>query len=258
MKIDCSFEIRSSMGLYELRDLFDLLHRYFPEIPADPRKIGSNENSSEKDRTINELNELLDRHRKDAEKSNAKIESLNAELKDAKEYYQLAAEESSKKDAQIKELTEENTKKISELQREHTRELNKVKDEKEKEIQKLQKDLNDLMKRISVYEPSLSGDVGEDKYFSIEGPILNETLSDDAPIIGRVDVDGNAIYQFNVEKGPHKSMCQKIAELEQFFDIVDHIDGANHISMCEWGKAKYNNGTMVPIEPKAKIKLTRE
>ena len=180
------------------------------------------------------------------------------ELKEAKEYARLAEDDSKQKDAQIKKLTEENATKYNELQSNFTKEINKVKDEKEKEIAKLNKQINDLMKRISVYEPSLSGDVGDDKYFGIEGPILNETLSDDAPIIGRVDVDGNAIYQFNVEKGPHKSMCQKIAELEQFFDIVDRIEGANHISMCEWGKAKYNNGTMVPIEPKAKIKLTRE
>ena len=87
MKIDCSFEIRGgSIGIYELKDLFDLLHKYIPEIPADPRKIGSNENSSEKDRTINELNELLERHRKDAEKSSKKIDSLDEELKEAKEF----------------------------------------------------------------------------------------------------------------------------------------------------------------------------
>ena len=256
MKIDCSFEIRSSMSLYELGDLFDLLHRYFPQIPTDPQKIASNESSSEKDRTINELYELLDS--KDAEESIAKIKSLNAELKDAKEKYQLAKKESSEKDSQIKELTEENAKKNSELQCEHTRELNKVKDEKEKEIQKLQKDLNDLMKRISVYEPSLSGDVGDNKYFCIEESILNETLSDDAPIIGRVNVDGNAIYQFNVEKGPHKSMCQKIEELKQFFDIIDCIEDSNHICIVEWGKGFFKNGTLVSIEQKAKIKLTRE
>lgn len=259
MKNDCSFEIRSSMSLYELRDLFDLLHRYFPEIPADPRKIGSTENSSEKEREINELREFNKRYQKDAEKTNKKLESLEAELNEAKDYARFAEEESKQKDVQIKELTEENATKYNELQREHTKELNKVKDEKEKEIAKLNKQINDLMKRISVYEPSLSGDVGDDKYFIIEGPILNETLSDDAPIIGRVDVEGNAIYQFNVEKGPHKSMCQNIAELERFFDIVDRIEGANHISMCEWGKAKFNNGTMIPLEPqKAKIKLTRE
>ena len=252
-------EIRNgSIGIYELKDLFDLLHKYFPEIPADFRKIGSNENSSDKDREINEQNELIKRYQKEVEKNAKKLESLDAELKEAKEYARLAEDDAKQKDAQIKKLIEENVTKCNELQSGFTKELNNVKDEKEKEIAKLNKQINDLMKRISVYEPSLSGDVGDDKYFSIEGPLLNETLSDDAPIIGRVDVDGNAIYQFNVEKGPHKSMCQKMAELEQFFDIVDRIEGANHISMCEWGKAKYNNGTMVPIEPKAKIKLTRE
>lgn len=259
MKIDCSFEIRNgSIGIYELKDLFDLLHKYIPEIPADFRKIGSNENSSDKDREINEQKELIKRYQKDVEKNAKKLESLDAELKEAKEYARLAEDDAKQKDAQIKKLTEENATKCNELQSSFTKELNNVKDEKEKEIANLNKQINDLMKRISVYEPSLSGDVGDDKYFSIEGSLLNETLSDDAPIIGRVDVDGNAIYQFNVEKGPHKSMCQKMAELEQFFDIVDRIEGANHISMCEWGKAKYNNGTMVPIEPKAKIKLTRE
>lgn len=258
MKIDCSFEIRSSMGIYELRDLFDLLHRYFPDIPADPRKIGSIENSLEKDRNINELNELLKRYSKDAEKSAAKIESLVADLKEAKDNSQMVLEESNKKSAQIKKLTEENETKISELQFEYTKELNRLKDEKEKEIQTLHKEINDLKKRISAYEPSLIGDVGDNKYFSIEGQMLYQTLSDDAPIIGRVGVDGNALYQFNVEKGAHKSMCQKIAELENFFEIVDSVERANHISICEWGKAKYHNGTLVPIEPKAKIKLTRE
>lgn len=258
MKINCSFEIRSSMSIYELRDLFDLLHRFFPDIPADPREIGSIENSLDKDRLIKELNESLNKSRKDEEKSAANIKSLSAELKEAKDYSQMVEEESDKKSTQIKKLTEENETKISELQCEHSKELNRLKDEKEKEIQTLQKEINDLRKRISAYEPSLSGDVGDNKYFSIEGSIFNQTLSDDAPIIGRVGVDGNAIYQFNVEKGPHKSMCQKIAELEYFFEIVDSVERANHISICEWGKAKYDNGTMVPIEPKAKIKLTRE
>lgn len=259
MKIDCSFEIRNgSIDIYELKDLFGLLHKYIPEIPADFRKIGSNENSSDKDRVINQLTESIKIYQKDAEKAAKKMESLDAELKEVKEYARLAEDDAKQKDAQIKKLNEENAKKYNELQSSFTKELNNVKDEKEKEIAKLNKQINDLMNRISVYEPSLSGDVGNDKYFSIEGPLLSETLSDDAPIIGRVDVDGNAIYQFNVEKGPHKSMCQKMPELEQFFDIVDRIEGANHISMCEWGKAKYINGSMVPIEPKAKIKLTRE
>lgn len=258
MKIDCSFEIRSSMGIYELRELFYLLHRLFPDIPEDPRKIGSIENSLEKDRSINDLNELVKRYRKDEEKSTAKIESLDAELKEAKDFSQMVREERDKKSAQIKKLLEENETKISELQFEHSKELNRLKNEKEKEIQTLQKEINDLKKRISAYEPSLIGDVGDNKYFSIEGQMLYQTLSDDAPIIGRVGVDGNALYQFNVEKGAHKSMCQKIAELENFFEIVDSVEMANHISICEWGKAKYHNGTLVPIEPKAKIKLTRE
>ena len=75
--------------------------------------------------------------------------------------------------------------------------------------------------------------------------------------LGKVDGEGNAIYQFNVEKGHHKENIMRINELSDFFEIVDRIDEANHIGMGEWGKAKYNNGTMVVIA-KAKIKLTRE
>ena len=39
-------------GLHEIKDLFDLLHRYFPNIPDDPKKIGAPSSAdSEKDKT---------------------------------------------------------------------------------------------------------------------------------------------------------------------------------------------------------------
>jgi vacuolar-type H+-ATPase subunit I/STV1 len=245
-------------GKYELRDLFDLLHRYYPEIPADPNKIGSNPNGdSEKDRTIRELNEEIKRHVKENASNTEKINRLEQEFNEAKEYAKLAEEESQKKAKRIEQLTEEHAQKYAELRRDSQEEINKIKEEKDKQISSLNKQVDDLLKKISVYEPSFAGDVSSYKFFNIEGPILSETMADDAPFIGKVDIDGNAIFQFNAEKGPHKYFSQNISKLENFCDVIDNIDGANHIGLDAWGKGKFLNGTLAIIE-KSKIKLTRE
>lgn len=255
-QINYSFD--PTRGMCELRDLFDLLHKYHSEIPADPNKIGCNSNGdSEKDRTIRELNEEIKRHVKENASNTDKISKLELELNKAKEHAKLAEEESKDKTKKIEQLTEEHAKKYAELRRDFQEEINKLKEEKDKQISSLNKQVDDLSKKISVYEPLFAGDVSSDKFFKIEGPILGETMADDAPFIGKVNIDGNAIFQFNAEKGPHKYFSQNISELENFCDVIDNIDGANHIGLDTWGKGKFRNGTLV-ITEKSKIKLTRE
>jgi len=244
---------------YELKDLFVFLNKYYDYIPDNPQKLRSANYgvSSDKDRKINELNELLKHNQKDVEGKDKELESLRSKLKEAEGYAKLLDDKIKQKEDRINRLMSENALKEKELQERYTESINSIKIEKEQEIAKLSKELDDLRKRLSVYEPSLIGDTGEDKFFVFSKYNLDETLDASAPIIGKVDGEGNAIYQFNVEKGHHKENIMRINELSDFFEIVDRIDEANHIGMGEWGKAKYNNGTMVVIA-KAKIKLTRE
>lgn len=244
---------------FELNDLFILLSKYYSYIPSDPNKLrrASFENDPDKDRKIKDQQDMLNRYAKDTEKNNARIDDLNRKLDEAQSRYKLAEDEIKQKDEKIKKLTDELSDHLKKSKEELSSEVNRVKEEKEKEIAKRSKQVNDLLKRVSIYEPSLSGDITDDKYFEFRHGTLEETLSDDAPVVGRVDVDGNANYQFNVDKGPHKTWSQRIDELKEYFEIADAIEGANHISWSEWGTARYNSGTMA-ILTKAKIKLTRE
>lgn len=244
---------------FELNGLFSLLNKLYSYIPSDPAKFKrvNFENSSEKDRKIKDQQDMLDRYVKDTEKNNARIDELNKQLDEAQSLNKIAEDEINEKTKKIEKLTDELSNHIKKSSEQLTLEVNKVKEEKEKEIAKLTKQISELMKKIAVYEPSLNGDITGDKYFNFYNGTLEETMSDDAPVIGKIDVEGNAIYQFNVEKGQHKTWSQNSEELKVYFDIIDSIDGANHISMSEWGMAQYNGGFMA-IKTKAKIKLTRE
>lgn len=242
-------------GSYEIKDLFDLLHRYYPDIPADPKSFNKQNfvSDSEKDRTIRELNELIKRHEIDNEKNNKELESLRGKLKETEELY----EEAKKLSIQIEKLKEENAAKEEKYQTDFKNEINKIKSEKEEEIALLRKQIEWYVKKLANYEPSLNGDVGNEKYFNIDGVNLQETFSSDAPFIGKVDADGNAIFTFNVDKGPHKYYAQNVSEIENYCEIIDSVEGTNHIGLGEWGKGKFNNGLLVVVE-KAKIKLVRE
>ena len=252
-------------GLYEIKDLFDLLHRYFPNIPDDPKKIGVPSSSdSEKDKTIRDLNEAIKRHQKEHEKNRETITDLEQKLKDAEGMNKIYDEDTERLSKQVKEKIAENEKLIAEHANKEIKLMNDFKEEKSKieqehqsEIQKLNKEIEQLIKKLNIYEPSLNGDTGSDKYFNVEGPNLGETLSADAPFIGKVDMEGQTIFNFNVEKGPHKYFSQHPEELDNYCEIIDSLEGANHIGLGEWGQGKYHNGLLV-VTKKAKIKLVRE
>ena len=237
---------------YEIKDLFDLLHKFYPEIPADPKSFYKQNSSadSEKDSKIRELNETIKRHEKENEKNNKKIDSLREKLKEAEELSKMASD-------QNKKLIDENAEKETKLRTEFKTEINKIKEEKEKEIASLNKQIESYVKKLAIYEPTLNGDTGNDKFFRIDKSNLEETFSSDAPFIGKVDVEGNAIFNFNVERGQHKYYAQNVYELENYCEIIENIEGANHIGLGEWGKGKFHDGLLV-VTQKAKIKLVRE
>lgn len=244
---------------YEIKDLFDFLHKLYPEIPADPKSYNKQNSSadSEKDRTIRELNDIIKKHEKENEKNNKEIESLREKLKEAEELSKMESDEVEKLSNQNKNLIDENAKNETKLRTEFKSEINKIKEEKEKEIASLNKQIESYAKKLAIYEPTLNGETGNDRFFRIEGSNLEETLSSEAPFIGKVDVEGNAIFNFNVEKGPHKHFAQNPSELENYCEIIESIEGANHIGLSEWGKGKFLNGSLV-VTTKAKIKLVRE
>ena len=261
-QINYSFDPKS---IYELGDLFDLLHRYYPEIPADYRKIGApNSSDSEKDKAIRELNKEIELHQKENEKNVARISELEQQLKDAQELCKIAEDDSERFSQQIKGMKAENDRLVAEhaekeqkLNNDFKDKLNTIKEEKEKDIASLQKQISELVKKLAIYEPSLNGGTEEDKFFNIEGINLSETYDDSAPFIGKVNANGDAIFNFNNDKGQHQFYSQNPSDLESFCEILDSVDGANHIGLGEWGKGKYNRGLLV-ITQKAKIKLTRE
>lgn len=225
-------------GLFEIKDLFDLLHRYYPEIPADPKKIGAPSSSdSEKDKTIRDLEEKITICQREDEKNTAKITEL---------------------EQKIEKLVATHTEKETKLKNDFKEEKSKIEQEHQSEIQKLNKEIEQLIKKLNIYEPSLNGDTGSDKYFIVEGPNLKETLSADAPFIGKVDMEGQTIFNFNVEKGRHKYFSQHPEELENYCEIIDSLEGANHIGLGEWGQGEYHHNGLLVVTKKAKIKLIRE
>lgn len=245
---------------YEIKDLFTVLNKFYPYIPDDPKKLENMTVGSdpEKDRTIQDLREEIKVRQRDADKQTKEIETLTSKLQETERLLKISEDDNKQGKEELNKLQENFSLKEQELNQSFTAELTKVKTEKEKEIAKLNKDIAELSKRISIYEPSIIGDTGENKFFNIEGSYLNETLSKDAPIVGKVGLNGMAMYQFNVEKGPHKTFSQNTAELGNFFEVIEQIDGSNHISIGEWGTAKFNNNGTMSVITKAKIKLTRE
>lgn len=245
---------------HDINDLFVLLNKLDPKIPADPRSytIQGNANVAEYERKIKEQDELLKRYEKQTSQDAAVNEDLRKKLEEADGYLKLAQEEINQKNSQIDTLRQEKVDIEVKLNQDFQAEINKVKDEKEKEINNLNKQIKDLVKKLAEYEPMIgTGEGSESKYFRIEGNDLAETMDDRAPFIGKVKVNGDASFQFNTEKGPHKKYSQDCSELEPFCVIVEKLENANHINIAKWGAGKYLNG-ILKVNDKAQIKLTKE
>lgn len=256
-QINYSFD--PTKGRYEIKDLFDLLHRFYPEIPDDPYNYNkqNSANNLEKDREIQELNGIIEKQKNETENKNKEIESLKEKLKDAEESSKMRSEEVEELQNQIKKINEESTAKEDKLQTDFKNEIDKLKEEKEREIASLNKQLENYKMKLALYEPTMNGDTGSDIFFNIEGCNLLHTNSSDAPFIGKVDVEGKAIFTFNVERGQHKYYVQNVSELKDYCDIIESVEGANHIGLGEWGKGQFHNGLLI-VTTKAKIKLVKE
>lgn len=206
---------------------------------------------------VKEFVDFHDKYLSNISTDSHKIDTSTSELEKENENCRLNDE--------IKRLEDENSNLKQEVQifnekeKEHYSELERIKNEKDKDVASLNEQIKDLKKKLAIYEPSLNGDIGDKMFFKIEGTHLKETRDDTAPFVGnKVDVEGNAIFNFNVEKGSHILYSQNISELEKFCEILDSsIDEANHIIIREWGKGKYVNGYL-NMKSKAKIQLTRK
>lgn len=264
-QIHYSFDPTRGFNSFEIKDLFDLLHRYYPEIPDDPKKIGAPSSfDSEKDRTIRELNDIIKKHEKENEKNVSTINELEQKLKDAQDMEKVALDDSERlsqqvndKIAEIKKLASEYAENEKKLQNDFKNEKDKIEQEHQREVQKLNKEIEQLKEKLNYYDPTFNGEQSSDKYFNVEDKNLVETKSYDAPFIGKVSAEGKTIFSFNFEKGPHKYYSQNPNELENFCEITEIIEGANHIGREEWGQGKFSNGLLV-VSKKAKIKLIRE
>lgn len=234
----------------DLKTSFKILHSIIPEIPEDYTKIGSaNNNDSEKDKRIKELEERLKTCEEEKKKE---LDNIQKQLDEKNKNSQLIQKELEQKDTLIETLQGEKEAVLSN-QEKLEQEIKRLNNENTE----LSEQVKNLKNKISIYDPSYSSDHNEKKYFNIEGMQLIETMSDDAPIISNVYADGKAKFQFNFEKGPHKYMSQNKATLENFFEITKEFEGANHISIVEWGEARYQNGILT-VDTKAKINLTRD
>lgn len=211
-------------GLSELNKLFDLLHKYYEYIPADP----------------NELKILSD--------SNKKKDNQIQELSKEKEDLQKKIQEYSILESKYNNLIHQNQEKEKEIT-----------EEKEKEIASLTKTIENLRKRLSVYEPSPNDNIESDLlFFNIDKEHgLKRTMNASAPFVGKVKNTGNVSFTFNVDKGPHKQYSQNPSELESLCEIIDRTDNANHISLGKWGEGVLANNYLY-VTKKAQIKLTRE
>lgn len=238
MQIQITFD--STKDLDELREFFTNFDKFYQEKTVNFEKIDVQVpiNIGE-DRTNYGFNELKEHEDKDEnEKNSEKIMLLEQQLKNAVE--------------KLERLEREN----SQLKNAKT-ELENQSQKCELEFKKITEEKNDLRKRLNVYEPILDGDVSN-KYFKIEDLNLTETGYENAPFIGKVGMDGKVIFHFNEENGPHEKYSQDPSELTAFCDIIESIDGANHISLGKCGTGTFYGAGLLRVESKAEIKLTRE
>lgn len=244
----------------DINDLFVLLNKLDPKIPADPGSYTTqgNVNVAEYERKIKEQDELLKRYEKQTSQDAAVNEDLRKKFEEADGCLKLAQEEINQKNSQIDTLSREKVDIEVKLTQDSKDEINKVKAEKDEEINELNTQIKKLIEKLSGYEPMIGNGEGVDtKYFKIAGNNLEETGDWSAPFIGKVEVNGDALFQFNAEKGPHMKYSQDSTELEKFCDIVEKIDNANHISWVKWGTGKFT-GDILKVSTKAQIKLTKE
>ena len=251
----------------EINDLFNFLHCLYPEITDNPMMIGAPSIlDTEKDREICELNNKEKDYQMKYEDNSKIIIELKQKLKEVEDRNKINEQEKENLFKQIKEISAEKESLISQhaeketkLQDDFETEKRRIEQEHQTEVQKLNKEIEQLKKNLNHYVPTLNGEVSLDLYFNVDGETLIKTYDDTAPFIGKVGFDGRqTIFNFNVDKGPHKYYSQNPQELKNYCEIIESIDGANHIGLGEWGQGMLYNGYSLRLTKKAKIKLDRE
>ena len=221
--IELKYTFNINKGLSELDELFDFLHRYYEYIPANYNDIKSlSDSNRQKTDRINELEKQLEY---------LKQEKLNL----------------SNRETEYKKKIDEHDENVERINKEH-----------ETEVCSLKNQIEELKKKISRYEPILNGEIDSEKYFKITNDtLLEETMDNEAPFVGKIDAEGNAIFNFNVDKGKHNYYSQNHYLLQNFCEITKISDGViNKINPGECGKGHYNNGVLF-VRSKAKISITR-
>ena len=250
----------------EIYDLFNFLHRLYPEITDNPMKIGAPSISdTEKDREICELNNKEKNYQMKYEDNSKIIIDLNQKLQEVEDRNKINEQDKESLSKQIEEINAEkeslirqHAEKETKLQNDFETEKRRIEQEHQTEVQKLNKEIELLKKKLNHYEPTLNGEHSSDKKFNVEGQNLRETYDENAPFIGKVGLEGQTIFNFNLDKGPHKYYSQNPQELKNYCEIIESMDGANHIGLGEWGQGTLYNGGLLVVAKKAKIKLVRE
>ncbi len=213
-----------------------------------------------------ELQEDINRHQQNNIKNEEKIKKLNEELdalRDENEHKIIEAEENKKL---FEEACEDNKKmkaeyelKLQEKDAEKKREINRVIDFRKGEERKLQDKIDELLKQLEIYNPSLNMRTNaETTYYKVDGNMLVETNIKDAPYMAQSMGDNKYRFQFNFEKGPIQEACaNKDDILLPFCDILEEAENPSVIRPAEWGTATMIGGDL-RVDTKAKIKLYRD
>lgn len=250
----------------DIRDLFKFLNKLYSSIPANiddlkNRNVGGPVSATQQNK-IRELEDLIKRHQDQTSKDQKLIEDLTRERDDYKELYEKTKNQASEKDIKIHELEQRQSDEQQKANQEFLQRLNTVKQEKELEIADLHKKINELRKQLSNFIPTIGDGKDSEEWFmgiqTSDKTKLERSYSDDEPFKAIVNADGEASFTFNTEKGPHKDFSQNPYKLEDFCEITEQLDNANHISPVAWGTGRVSDDGTLKVEKKAKVKLVRE
>jgi chromosome segregation ATPase len=213
-----------------------------------------------------ELQEEIKIHQQNNIKNEEKINKLNEELNALRDENENKIREAEDNKKLFEEACEENKKikqeyelKLQEKDAEKKREINRVIDFRKGEERKLQDKIDELLKQLEIYNPSLNMRTNaETSYYKVDGNMLVETNIKDAPYMAQGMGDNKYRFQFNFEKGPIQEACaNKDNILLPFCDILEEAENPSIIRPAEWGTATMMGGDL-KVETKAKIKLYRD
>jgi hypothetical protein len=213
-----------------------------------------------------ELQEEINRHQQNNIKNEEKIKKLTEELDALRDENENKIKEAEENKKLFEEACEDNKKmkaeyelKLQEKDAEKKREINRVIDFRKGEERKLQDKIDELLKQLEIYNPSLNMRTNaETTYYKVDGNMLVETNIKDAPYMAQSMGDNKYRFQFNFEKGPIQEACaNKDDILLPFCDILEEAEDPSVIRPAEWGTATMIGGDL-RVETKAKIKLYRD